>query len=116
MIAPRQMSKPEVGAWRLRLVKGGPLVGACIRWVETTVDPNFADNDMTGTRSRFLAAFVNDEPVDIERVWHTKGEPIDEPTYRFMCAEAVWAKAYSPTEPAARPKERVRLGQLAIPF
>lgn len=113
---PRQLGRPEVGFWRLRLVKGGPLVGACIKWVRTDAEPDEPGNDMTGTRSPFLAAFINDQPVDIDRVWHSKGVPIDEAEYRFMCAEAAWATAYAPTEPAARPHERVNIRQLAIPF
>ncbi len=112
----RQLGRPEVGFWRLRLVKGGPLVAACIRWVKTTYEPDEPSNQMAGTRSPFLAAFVNDQPVDIERVWHSKGEVIDEQTYHFMCADAAWAVTYAPNEPAARPAERVNIRQLAIPF
>ena len=67
-------------------------------------------------RSRFLAAFINDQPVDMDRVWHAKGQQIDAAEYAFMVAEAAWATAYAPTEPAARPHERVNIKQLAIPF
>jgi hypothetical protein len=113
---PRQLGRPEVGFWRLRLVKGGPLVAACIRWCETDAEPDEPSNDMAGTRSPFLAAFINDQPVDMDRVWHYRGEPIDEATYRFMVADAAWAAVHAPADPAARPHERVNIRQLAIPF
>ncbi len=117
MTAPaRQLLHAMPGYWRLRLVKGGPLVAACIRWVHTVAEPDDPENDMADTRSPFLAAFVNDKPVELDRVWHSKGEPIDEPTYRFMVAEAAWTTEYAPLEPAARPTEPVNLRQIPIPF
>ena len=71
---------------------------------------------MTGTRSPFLAAFVNDEPVDMDRVWLTKGEPITEAEYAFRVADAKWAAEHAPNEPAAQPHKAVDLRQIPIPF
>jgi hypothetical protein len=107
---------PEPGFWRLRLAKGGPLVAACICVVETTTEPGNAGNDMAGTRSPHLAAFVLDEPVAMDRVWHWRLEPITENEYRFQCATAAWAKKFSPEEPIANPKSPVDLKKLPIPF
>lgn len=110
------MLDPKPGYWLIRLVKGGPLVPACIRIVETTFEPDEPSNDMRGTRSSFPAAFVNDEPVDIDRVWLTRGAPITADEYAFRCADAAWAVKHAPNEPAARPTQRVDLRQLPIPF
>lgn len=116
MMVSRTLNQPEPGWWLVRLVKGGPLAAACIRVVHTTCEPGNEANDMTGTRSPFLAAFVNDEPVDMDRVWMTRGEPITEAEYKHRCAVAAWAKAHAPNDPAAKPHKRVDLMTAALPF
>ena len=110
------MIDPQPGWWLVKLVKGGPTVAACIRLVLTEFEPDFPQNDMRGTRSPFLAAFVNDEPVDMDRVWLTKGEPITEAEYAFRVADAKWAAEHAPNEPAAQPHKAVDLRQIPIPF
>jgi len=110
------MDKPEPGHWLVRLVKGGPSVPACIRWCETTVEPGEPSNLMHGTRYRFLAAFINGDPVPLDRVWLTRGTPIDRAEHDFRVADTNWAMTNAPAEPAARPTERVDLRQTSIPF
>ncbi len=112
----RQIERAEVGFWTVRYGKNTPRVPAAIMWVETLAEPGCQENDMRGTRSRFLAAFIAGEPVDIEAVWHRKGAPISEEEYRFLCAEAAWSRANAPEEPAAQPMKRVDLSRLPVPF
>lgn len=107
---------PHPGFWLVRLVKGGPEVAACLRVIETVAEPDNPENDMTGTRSPHLAAFVLDQPVPLERVWDWRGEPITEAEYRHQCASAEWARLFSPQEPIANPFRKVDLTRLPIPF
>ena len=116
MSESRQTTKPEVGFWTVRYGKSTPRVPAAIMWCETTSEPGEPLNDMQGTRSRFLAAFISGEPVDIDAVWFRKGTPISEEEYRFLVADAAYARQYAPHEPAAQPTKRVDLGSLKIPF
>ena len=116
MTEPRQTERPEVGFWTVRYGRNTPRVPAAIMWVRTEAEPGEPQNDMVGTRSRFLAAFIAGEPVDIEAVWHRKGAPISEEEYRFLCADAMYARQYAPHEPAAQPTKRVDLSQLKVPF
>lgn len=100
----------EPGYWLIRLVRRGPPVPACIKWLVTESEPGWPDNDMRGTRSPTLAAFIEDEPVDLYRVWHaTKLAHIDEREYRFRCRGAAWAKKHAPHEAAANPRKPVDL-------
>ena len=98
---------PEPGYWMIRLVKNGPLVPACIRWVQTGAEPGEPENVME--RSPFLAAFIDEKPVDIDRVWNWKGSgrAIAATEYSYRCADAAWAREHAPTEPAANPKKQI---------
>ena len=113
MIDARPLSMPAPGYWLIRLVKNGPPVAASIRWVETTVEPGVPENDMAGTRSRFLVAYINGEPVDIDRVWLVRGHPIDAAEYRYRCAVTDWAIQHAPETPEATPTKRVDLARIA---
>lgn len=101
---------------RMRLTKGGPWVGACIRYEETTVDPDFPENDMTGTRPRFLAAFIDDKPVALSDVWEWRGETITEAEYRYLCALSKHAVQYEPSMPEANPRQAINLRDVPLPF
>lgn len=110
----RIMDRPVPGYWLIRLARGAPLVPACIRLIHTTSEPGNPDNAME--RSPFLAAFVSDEPVDMDRVWLTRGEPIPKIEYLYKCADAAWAKEHAQDEPAANPRKPVDLLQSPLPF
>lgn len=112
----RDLARPQAGWWLIRLAKGAPRVAACIRSVQTTHEPGQPDNDMTGTRSPFLAAFVLDEPVDIDRVWLTRGEVITESEYRYRCADHAWLEKNDPGHPMAAPAEPIDLLTAPVPF
>lgn len=97
---------PEPGYWVIRLVKGGPPAPACIRWVETLHEPGLPENVME--RSRFLAAFILEEPADLDAVWRARQrEEITEGDYRFRVDDQRWAKGFKPREAIARPRQRV---------
>jgi hypothetical protein len=107
----RAVSMPTEGHWLIRLVRNGPPVPACIRLVQTTVEPGEPTNHME--RSPFLAAFINDEPVAIDRVWLVRGRPINEGEYRYRCAVTDWAIEHAPDTPEATPTKRVDLARIA---
>ena len=112
----RPQTDPHPGFWLVRLVKRGPLVAACVRVVQTTAEPDNPENDMTGTRSPHLAAFVLDEPVALDRVWNWRLDPITEAEYKFQCANAAWARRFSSEEPIAQPRRPVDLRKVPLPF
>lgn len=114
MHEPRRMDRPEPGHWRMRLIKGGPLVAACICWVHTEVELDEPGNLME--RSPFLAAFINGKPVALSEVWERRGEAIDEATYKFMLADAAWAAKHAPDEPIAEPRRPIDLFSVKPPF
>ena len=107
--APRQIAKPEVGYWLMRLTKGGPQVAAAIMWLETVEEPGVPENRMVGTRSRHLAAFIAGEPVSVDEVWLRRGVPITRDEYHFRLSDMAWAKQHAPDEPIAKPRERIDL-------
>lgn len=111
---PRRVIEP--GYWLIRL--GGyktPAVPACIRWVHTTHEPGLPENVME--RSRFLAAFIKDEPVGFDEVLgrHLEKE-ITADEYRYHVDNARWAKAYAPREAMTRPRQRVDWFDQPPPF
>lgn len=103
--------KPQPGFWLVRLGKGTPPSPACIRWCETTAEPDEPDNEME--RSPFLAAFIHEMPVAMGRVWDWRGQPITEQEYRYRCALTDWAQKHAPDLPEAEPTKRVNLAQAA---
>lgn len=107
---PRYQTQPEPGYWLMPAVKGGHPMPACIVWVETTCEPGEPDNKME--RSRFLAAFLAGAVVDLDRVALWKKDPISAQEYRFQMADLAHAKEHRPTDPKARPYERLRLGDI----
>lgn len=112
-MAARQIDRPCEGHWLVRLVKGGPLVPARIARVQTTHDP------VTGEpmdRSPHWHAEIAGEVVAVDDVWHRRGQPITEAEYRYRLADMAWAAEHAPTEPVARPRQRVDFATMPIPF
>lgn len=110
----RPLLSPIPGYWLIRLNSRGPRVPAAIEWHETIVDPDFPENDMRGTRYRYLAATINGEPASLDDVWLSKGSAITAAEYRFRTAESRWAKKYAPDEPIANPRKPVDLNQIPL--
>lgn len=120
MSEARNIADPQPGCYRLRLAKSGPWVAARIfeKPCYCTIgggDDN-ASHRWTPACDRsptpHLIAEVNGEPYDVELVW-ISGEPISPADYRFMLADADWAKANAPDEPVANPRRSVDLRTLA---
>lgn len=118
--ASRNISRPEPGYFRLRLVKGGPLVGAQIAYAPTR-DP-ITDEPLD--RSWYWSAIVNGEQIgepsvrpgdQVFRIWES-GDRIDEAEYSYMIASARWASEYAPDEPLANPRAAVNLMTTPVPF
>lgn len=110
----RVIGQPQEGYWLVRLVKGGPRVPACIRKIETKAEPGEPANRME--RSSFLAAFINGEPVAIDRVWEVRGEPITRQEHDWRVAITDWSMVHAPTTPEANPTEPIDLSKLPPVF
>lgn len=108
MTASRRIDRPEPGYWLIRLVKGGPLVPACIVR-ELPTDPWFPDNEMDRGCPR-LVAYIGGEPAPLDRVWHTRGEDITEDEYWDRLAQR---RVESAEMPSARAINRLTA---PIPF
>ena len=116
----RQIGTPEPGWFRMRLVKGGPMVGAQIRR-EPTRDPETGE---LLDRSWFWSAFINGEMVGdpgpqpsdaVYRIW-TSGERIHPAEHDYLIANARWTEQHAPDEPAAQPGKPIDLLSTPLPF
>lgn len=105
--------EPVAGFYRGRMVRGGVWVTIRI-WYGPPHDP------ITGEeldRSPRWQAERNGELVAVYAVWpYCAGEPISEAEYRFMLADAKWAREHAPGDPKAKPTERPDFSDLAPPF
>lgn len=108
--APRDLSKPEIGFYKLRLVKGGPYVPAVIyRPCSIEFEP---ETFQWIDRFHRLRAAVSEEPASPAFVW-TRGVSIDWEEYQHLLNVKKWAEeAYWP--PEARPLEAVDIEKLPI--
>src|SRR5579863_595485 len=109
---------PSVGFWAVALVNRGPLVPVAIMRIETASEPGEPENDMRGTRSPFLAAFIAGEIVGIDDVRRLlmAAKPIIESEYAFRVADLKYAQRYAPDEAQAQPHKPVDWLQAALPF
>lgn len=114
----RPVDDPKPGFFRMRLVKGGPFVGAEIRHGAPR-DPE--TGGIMEERSFMwetiidgkLARDPSPDPAQagVFRVW-LSGEQITEPEYRFLVADAKWARQHAPDDPIAQPTKPVTLADL----
>jgi hypothetical protein len=110
--APRVVSRPRPGWFRLRLVKGGVWCAARIWLATDAADP------LTGEaleRPAVLLAEVGDQPCDVDRVW-LSGREISEAEYHYLRDAAAWDRANAPASPAANPREAISLNDLPSLF
>lgn len=108
---PQITHEAQCGFFRRKLVKDGPWVGVVI-WVEQ-------DTDEIGEliAPEVMRCEVNGRMRDPEDEWtYVADKPISEERYRFMVADASWAKRNAPDDPAANPHTRVDLISTPIPF
>jgi hypothetical protein len=92
----RAVDKPEPGYFSMKLVKGGPLVGARIIF-----DGGMWSVEIDGEMKGGQVADPNDN-LAIFRVWHG-ATIIDETEYRFLKERSAWAKVNDPKSPFANP-------------
>lgn len=111
MTETREMGRPEIGFWMVKLTKNGAEVPASIFWCdhepglpENKVDQPYLDGEAAGER------------IPPEDVWHRRGRSITEDEYRFQLADVLYCKQHLPSDPKANPKEKVNLRQVALPF
>lgn len=96
--------EPQAGFFRRRLVKGGPWVSARI-WLHQEIDSETGDL----SAPEELRCEVNGKPHDVDDQWTwLAGQPIPEHEYKFMLADADWAKTHAHQAPQANPREPVR--------
>lgn len=94
---------PVAGHYRFRMRSGGALCGVRI-WHGAPHDP------VTGEeldRSPRWQALVNDDPVEIERVWpRCAADPISDGEYRHYCRTQAWAQQHAPDSALADPRRK----------
>ena len=110
--------------FRCRLVKDGPFVPVKIFFGPPLVDGEELDRsprwqavvnaEPTGRAATMLG--IDDAPVEIDGNTLRRVEPIDEPTYRFMVADAEHARQWRPSHPKASPKKAVDFNTLPPRF
>ena len=92
---------PEVGFYRIRLVRGGPFVPARI-WRSVATDPVAGE---TLDRSPVMMGELAGEPVDPNALWRScMGRATSEEEYQFLLDDYRWARTFAPDDPIANPK------------
>ena len=95
----RDITRPAQGWWLLRLVRGGPLVPACIRYEATQHAPGEPDNPIE--RPGCLVAYIAGQPVPLHDVWERKGQEIDGQEYAYQLAVLLWRQQHEAADPLA---------------
>lgn len=109
--AARGTDWPEPGYFSLRLVKGGPMVGAEL----TYAPPNDPETGEPLDRSYYWSARIDGEhdpspePMPSERVMRVwlHGRRIDKAEYDYLTKDAEWARRFAPDDPRANPRQKV---------
>lgn len=100
---PRHAADPQPGFFRMRVVKGGPLVGAEIKhcgklweaWINgRMIRPPHEDASLAG----------------VYRIWLI-ADPVEEPEFRYLIDDREWFACHEPTAPEARPGHPVNLSK-----
>lgn len=111
MTEARQMSRPEVGFWMIKLSRGGVEVPASISYCDH--EPGEPDNKL---ETPFLDAEIAGDRVPPNEVWHRRGRQITAQEHAFQVADMQHAKAYRPGDPKAEPRKPIDLLQAPLPF
>jgi len=103
------------GTYAIRQVKGGPEVG-CLVEHGPSCDPVTGE---TLDRSWMHRVTINGDLVHCSPdVYHRMliGRPITRAEYDWLIADRAWAAQFAPGLPEARPRQRVNIDALPIPF
>lgn len=106
------INEPHCGWFKRRLVHGGPFVPARI-WLEQIVDPETGELIADEVMLCEVDGVRRDPVEQWARLWT---EPITEAQFNYMTATRNWAAWHSPTDPAAKPRERLNPLTDPIPF
>ncbi len=105
---------PQPGFYKRRLIKGGPFIGVMV-WQSCPF--HWQDGEMTVDRSRPLLCLVNGEHANAHDQWSwVAGSRVTEAEYRFLMADAAHASEYRPTAPRARPREKIDMLTVELPY
>ncbi|HXE51277.1 MAG TPA: hypothetical protein VN663_23060 [Ramlibacter sp.] len=110
------LDHPEPGLWLIRCCPRCPWVPARIVMVQVSHEPGQPDNDMRGTRSPFLAAFISGQPVAVSDVWGRRGRIITRSEYERAVAEIAAAVRENRYDPRCAPFKAVEIESLPLPF
>ena len=105
---PRRTDRPQPGFYTLRLVRGGPPVGAEIIHDENGQWWCSVDDVLYGPAA---------DPFQIDALCqvHAYGQDASEAEVRYRVNLKRWAVAYSPSHPSANPRRPINSDQL-LPF
>jgi hypothetical protein len=106
------IEQPTEGFYRMRLVRGGPLVGIRI-WFGPPLEP-WTREEMD--RAPRWNAEVNNLHAEFDRVWPAcMRERIDEDEYRFLTDRCGWARMWDGFDPMGQPTKRVNWDDASPP-
>lgn len=101
---------PQCGFFKVRLVKGGPWVGARI-WREAQREPVLGA--LTG--NDILRCEIGETLADPLHHWESMiRNPIQESDYRYLIETARWAREHAPDEPEANPMAPIDWNKVAL--
>jgi hypothetical protein len=108
MPPPRPSDKPVAGFYLVRMVRGGPYVGAAIRYSETDGWTVNLDGEVQGpSHEPWSLSFM--EKVAF---W---GRPCTEAEVQYRIGVKRWAEIYKPDHDAANPTRPLNLDTI-VPF
>lgn len=75
------------------------------------------DADGELTEPEVMVCEVDGQERDPSDQWtYVADQPITRERYRFMAANAAWAKRHAPEEPEAKPREAIDWAKAPLPF
>ena len=105
--------QPIAGYYRFRMRSGGAFCGVRI-WHGQPLDPETGEEL---DRSLRWNALLNDEYVDLERVWpRCADEPISADEYKHFCRVQTWAREKAPDSAFADPRRKIDLLSTSNPL
>lgn len=104
--------EPQDGFYRMRLVRGGPLVGVRI-WFGAPLEPWTREEMDRGPRWN---AEVNGDWIEVDRVWpQCAGDRIDGREYEFLKQRTQWARRNDGYDAMANPRRRTNWDDSSVP-
>lgn len=109
--APQVTDEPQCGWYQRKLSREGAWVPVRI-YMRQVVD---AEGELTEPEE--LICEVDGKPRDPVDQWTwVCTQPITRERYRFMVANATWARKHAPTEPEANPGQAIDWNKAPLPF